>query len=314
MDNTVNFVYAADENYNKQLLVSINSLLNKFSGLATIHIIHKNTETIEQSISIFKEFKNLEDIKIYQFIKEDHDFPNIENSHISEATYYRLYIDKYVSNDIENYIYLDADIVCISDPLDEIKKTFDSLNASEYSIAARTELLKANNELKFSNLGISRDKYFNAGVIFVKNSHWIKNDLYLKVLNHIEVIKEKIEFWDQDVLNSFFNGNYMELDKKLNYDIDVSKSINSNYEISSNSVFLHYQGSNKPWNINGSINENSMFYNKEFFTLFNNYYHIVSNYSKGDILNLIKIIFTLKILFIKKPLNFLKQALKGIYK
>tara|TARA_B100000965_G_scaffold282202_1_gene240050 strand:- start:38111 stop:39055 length:945 start_codon:yes stop_codon:yes gene_type:complete len=314
MDNTVNFVYAADENYNKQLLVSINSLLNKFSGLAKIHIIHKNTETIEQSISIFKEFKNLEDIKIYQFIKEDHDFPNIENSHISEATYYRLYIDKYVSNDIENYIYLDADIVCISDPLDEIKKTFDSLNASEYSIAARTELLKANNELKFSNLGISRDKYFNAGVIFVKNSHWIKNDLYLKVLNHIEVIKEKIEFWDQDVLNSFFNGNYMELDKKLNYDIDVSKSINSNYEISSNSVFLHYQGSNKPWNINGSINENSMFYNKEFFTLFNNYYHIVSNYSKGDILNLIKIIFTLKILFIKKPLNFLKQALKGIYK
>ena len=57
MDNTVNFVYAADENYNKQLLVSINSLLNKFSGLATIHIIHKNTETIKQSLSIFKDLK-----------------------------------------------------------------------------------------------------------------------------------------------------------------------------------------------------------------------------------------------------------------
>jgi len=314
MINSINFVYAADENYNKQLLVSINSLLNKFSGLATIHIIHKNVDTITQSLSIFKEFKNLEDIKIYQFIKEDHEFPNIKNSHISEATYYRLYIDKYIPNDIENYIYLDSDIVCISDPFDEIKKTFNSLKASEYSIAARTELLKANNELKFSNLGISNDKYFNAGVIFVKNSYWIKNDLYLKLLNHIEVIKEKIEFWDQDVLNSFFNGNYMELDKKLNFDIDVSKSVNSNYEISSNSVFLHYQGSNKPWNINGSINENSMFYNKEFLKLFNNYYHIVSNYAKGDILNLIKIIFTLKIFFIKKPLNFLKEALKGIFK
>ena len=38
-------------------------------------------------------------------------------------------------------------------------------------------------------------------VIFVNHKNWLNKNVYGDLLNSIEKIKEKLEFWDQDVLN-----------------------------------------------------------------------------------------------------------------
>ena len=313
MVDEIDFIYAADENYNKQLAVSINSLLSKLSANANIHIIHKDVESFNNYLDLFDNHKNLHNLNFYQFKKSNHIFPNIENSHISEATYYRLFIDKYIDKSIKNYLYLDSDIVCLNDPYQEIKKIFKLLEDNDQPLAARTELLKDQNIQKFHSLGLNGSKYFNAGVIFVNHKNWLNNDVYGDLLNSIEKIKEKLEFWDQDVLNFFFDGNYIEINDNLNYNLDLS-SEEKNLEEIEKAFFIHYQGSNKPWSIYGAQNIKSKFYNKEYEQLFKNKYHIVSKYSKGDFIYLLKTIFSLKILSYQSPINFLKQSIQSIFK
>ena len=48
-------------------------------------------------------------------IKINPGFPNVHGSHVSDATYYRLFIDDYLPSEIEYILYVDADIVCKKD-------------------------------------------------------------------------------------------------------------------------------------------------------------------------------------------------------
>ena len=40
-------------------------------------------------------------------------FPNLKDVHVSEATYYRLYMDDYLPDNLSSIVYLDADVVCV---------------------------------------------------------------------------------------------------------------------------------------------------------------------------------------------------------
>ena len=312
MSKHINFIYAADENYNKQLLISINSLLEQFSGIANIHIIHKAPASFIHRFQEINKFDNVDQLNIYEFNESKVLFPNIEGTHISEATYYRLFVDKYIPNDIEEYVYLDADIICLSDPHDYLRNNINTLLKSSFSFSARTELTRDNNLDKFLKLGLSGEKYFNAGVLIVNHAKWLNENVYSELIKHIDKIKNNIEFWDQDVLNSFFNAKYLEMDNKLNYGLDLFNNELDNNSIKKNSIFLHYQGSNKPWDIVGSTMKNSEFYNSQYYKLFGSNYHVVSKYRRGDLFKLIKIIFTLKIFKIKNPFGFISSCIRSL--
>ena len=79
-------------------------------------------------------------------LKEDIFLPNIEEVHVSEATYYRLFFDKYLNSNINNYIYIDADVVCLNNPEEKINKVFKKMQKEKYVIAARTESIVFENE------------------------------------------------------------------------------------------------------------------------------------------------------------------------
>ena len=71
---------------------------------------------------------------------------------------------------------------------------------------------------------------------------WIKNDLHNNLISKLNEISNNILQWDQDVLNSFFNGKYLELENKLNF----KASSKSTKEYIDEIIFIHYIGSNKP--------------------------------------------------------------------
>ena len=119
----LNFLFCFDNNYNIQAFTSISSLLNNINEKINIHVIHPN-ENIE---SLFPDLilknNNINEINFYKFDNTNLQFPNVENSHVSEATYYRFYIEKYIPQRYKFLVYLDADILTINNPLNEIKKT-----------------------------------------------------------------------------------------------------------------------------------------------------------------------------------------------
>ena len=58
------------------------------------------------------------------------DFPNLGDVHVTYATYFRMFIDKYLPRNLEYFIYVDADILCLKDPKNELDKIFDTLKVT----------------------------------------------------------------------------------------------------------------------------------------------------------------------------------------
>jgi len=271
----LNFLYCFDKNYNIQASVSIFSLLENISEKINIYIIHKDPKTFSEYLSRINKHPNLSSIKIDKFDIPNFSFPNIEGTHVSEATYYRFFIEKYIDPKIENLIYLDSDIVCVSDPIDIIKATIKELNNSNYFIAAKSEPQSLS-----KNLELKSGKYFNAGVIIIKTSEWFAKNLNINLIELAENNKEKLQFWDQDVLNLYFDGSYQELSKYLNFSLDMKpfeRDNNLNLLEKENIKFIHYVGKFKPWSLKGIVNNKSEFYQYYYRELFKDSYHLSSS-------------------------------------
>lgn len=306
-----NIVYASDSNYNNQLYYSIFSLLENYLSDLNIHVIHKDPTTFEEyKRNLIEKFNNL-NIYVYKFDSSSFNFPNIKNKHVSEATYYRLFIDQFLPKTIGYYIYLDADIICINNPTFYLNEVVSEMRKEDFVIGCRTENNKielANNI--FENLSMSSSKYFNAGVMIVNHQKWLEKDIGKKLLLKLEDIRDKINYWDQDVLNAFFDGTYKEISQNLNFPLNLRWPIDCK-EVEQKGIFLHYQSNNKPWFIRGSFNEASKYYQNYALKIHNNY-HLVKTVKRYDILYLIINSLKLKFKFFHKPLKFYKESIKLI--
>ena len=264
MNKKLEFLYCLDQNYNKQALTSIISLLDLVDEKIIIHIIHKTSKFIDDIPKTITEHFNLDKIFVYEFKDLNYHFPNIDNVHITEATYYRIFIDKYLDKKIENLVFLDCDTICLSNPISHIKKELKMLNNSEKILAARTEYPK---EFNISNEIYKRldmnGPYFNAGVMLIDFQKWIINSIGKRLENNLNDYKEKILQWDQDVLNSFFDGDYHELGLEFNF---PSSKINSKKD---KILFAHFLGSKKPWSTSGAFSYSSELYHSNYRKIYN---------------------------------------------
>ena len=89
-----------------------------------IHVIHNNSKIQENLPTIISQHKQLDKIYFYKIDKNYNFYPNIENSHVSEATYFRLFMSELLPAKIENLVYLDADTICISNPMSNLRTHF----------------------------------------------------------------------------------------------------------------------------------------------------------------------------------------------
>ena len=80
-----NILYCFDENYNIQATVSMFSLLKQTNEKINFHIIHKNPKSFESLLATIEKNQNLNDCFIHEFKNKNYNFPNIKNSHVSEA-------------------------------------------------------------------------------------------------------------------------------------------------------------------------------------------------------------------------------------
>ncbi len=312
----INLVYAIDEKYNIQTSISIKSFLNKAKNSINVYIIHKNKMTFDSFASNLSDDVKLNSINVYQFDNTNIEFPRIENTHISEATYYRLYLDKYLPDNLENIIYIDGDVICTNEPDIEFNNIFNLMKNEKYNLAAKTDehRLEENKDIDWEGILMKGNKYFNAGVLFINYKEWLSNDIFNRLQKRQIEIKDKLYFWDQDILNSFFDGNYLELEEKFNYRVGLDNSSQKYKETKKNSILIHYQGSWKPWSIRGAFTENAKFYHSHFNELGFGEYHIVHTWRLSSLFHLFIGLITFKLLRIEKPIIFLIECFKSLSK
>lgn len=305
----LNFLYAFDKNYTRQGCVSIYSLLQQVDRKVNIFVIFDETNKNFEFPENITSHRNLGQITV-KIIDINKEFYNVQKSHISKATFYRLYISSLFKNENKKLIYLDADIVCVANPIDEISSAISKLELENKCVAFADEFYRHQNEEPFLRLEMSGTSYFNAGVMIVDTQRWIENEYSKKSINLIDKLKNKAQFWDQDVLNSLVDGNYLSLNNNLNY---RTSGISTNNYVD-DIIFIHYSGKSKPWDVGGVFEEYSLIYHSNFEKLFNKKFHIVSINRK----NSIKKMFNYSKFFHRIPINelliYIAQSLYAIIK
>ena len=296
------------------------SLLENVDKKIRIFIIHKDNNFLDFLSKKIINHKNLESIKVYKFDKKNIKFPNLNNNHISEATYYRLYTSSYLPNDIKHITYLDADTVCTNNPTNHIMRIQSKLDDNK-SIAVKTEMNRQpDTSALFDKLQMSSNKYFNAGVMVINLDLWKENNIEDKARDKMVLLADKIQFWDQDILNSIIDGDYVELDSELNYivslDTNALRNMKKEIKLSDENLpqFIHYAGSSKPWTLEGIFVSDSKYYQNYYKKVFRQKYHIKINWKSHSLKVLVKNLKNKNILDIDHPFAlvyiFIREVLK----
>lgn len=309
----VKLLYCFDNKYDIQAQVSIYSVLENAKQQVEIYIIHKtqfDSKFIDEKIL---NHKNLKNINIKKFNILNAVFPKIKNSHVSEATYYRIYFDEIFKNKLDYILYLDSDIVFLGD-ISKIYNNFKkSLMNSRFTIAATKELdLKQTHQELKKVLGMKSDSYFNAGVLLIDVNKWKMGNTTKLLLSNQEKLHENLKYWDQDLFNSCFDGDYLELPKEVNFSSEVIDS-NQNRDLK-NIIGVHFSGKTKPWTINGMNVESSEIFQKQFRELKDEKYFIESRSKIKGLKEIAIQLFTLKFLRLQYPYRFMGISIKSIIK
>ena len=166
-----------------------------------------------------------------------------------EIVYYRIMLPS-VLPDLKKVLYLDSDIVVLK----TLRDIWD-VDLGDHSIAAIdciTEVLpnkwivekKAKLELPKSY------KYFNSGVLLMNLDKMRSDDAENNVVDWIENNGDKIEFPDQDALNSIFFNDRLSLPFTYNAQVPIFASENreriKGMDLADPAI-IHYITDEKPW-------------------------------------------------------------------
>lgn len=302
------FLYCFDQNYVKQAFTSIISILENVDQNIKFDII---TNLSTDEIRVPKKIKNhnyLESISFHKINISNIDLYNLSEAHVTEATFYRLFLQDYIFD--KNFItYLDCDVICLSNPLSALDKVYKKMLSDKKHVSFNTEINRGDGYKYFDDLSLKGDKYFNAGVMIFNPTEWRNLNVKGKALSLIPKIREKAIFWDQDILNIIFDNNYFELPDELNS--------RSREKEMTNLIFHHFSGKYKPWTVKGFDQKHSSDFHQFYKYIYRSRYLITtSNFKNGrkhlgsylskkfkfDLKNIIFVYHAIKSL-IKKVLN-----------
>lgn len=192
--------------------------------------------------------------QLITFHKVDHrkleNCPIRKNDHVSIAAYYRILIPMIIPNSVDKVLYLDCDMVVLSD-LDDLWNTDIKDKAVGVVPDMFSQDIRVYNRLDYEmHLG-----YFNSGVLLMNLNYWRTNNLSIRILDYIDKNPDKLMCWDQDALNYVLRDTKVNLPLRFNVqdgfywkDPFVAKKYwEDMYEAAKNPVILHYTGIIKPW-------------------------------------------------------------------
>lgn len=172
------------------------------------------------------------------------------DSHISLATYYRIFLETILPQNLQKVIYLDCDLVVNGSILD-----FWNTDIKEVAVGCIEDMWSGKPD-NYTRLHYDASfSYFNAGVLLVNLDYWRKIGFQQKAVKYISQHVNELIFNDQDVLNallydckSFLPFRYNVQDGFLRRKRRIRpESIAALDQELLHPVIIHYTGGKKPW-------------------------------------------------------------------
>ncbi len=243
-----NIAITLDKNYCIHAAVMLYSLLSHNNPSEyKIHIVLNFKNKFFEIPLRYVLYRKRCNYQIYFIDDKDIEFANdlVITNHVTIATYFRLFLPSILKN-INTLLFLDCDLV-INGNIDDLFNT----NIKDKTLAAVTTI----DEERIKTLGL-KGNYFNAGVMLL-NLEYLRAHYYESKFAHfIKNNKDKIHYWDQDVLNSVTEGTTVALD-------DIWNCMSYNYTEGTNPKIIHFAGIHKPW---GGLSQH-IFKEKYFYYL-----------------------------------------------
>lgn len=268
----MDIVFCISDNYIKHCAISIASILeNNKNNCTTFHIISNDITDKNKNLLIKMLEKYKQKIFFYHFdnrkISAWPCFKEKMPPHVTLQTYYRLFIPEILPSNINKVLYLDSDIIVLSDLL-ELWQT----NITTYSVGVIagqwTNYTEAANRLDYNN----KEIYFNAGVILMNLKYLREINLTQKSIDFITNYQEKIIYHDQDVLNKLLVDSKLILPVKWNVcSFKKTDHIPTIYQSTIHDArkhpcIVHFFSPVKPWNPKSLHPFKSLYYFYSRFT------------------------------------------------
>lgn len=269
--DAVNICIASDNNYAPLIATTIASVCTNTDRFVKFWCLESHISNFHKKIidGMHRQFDNFDieyitiDNKLLQSFSE-----KISTSgHISADTYSRLFIPDLFPN-LEKMIYLDIDIVVTGD----VGELYD-INLGRYAIGAVAADYGVDKSQWFANMKMDvAHHYFNAGILLMNPKELHNDDFLNKISDIANQYGAFIKLGDQDLLNKYFNAQYLELPWRFNLttrfiemelahrDPEHRLQMQEEYK---NCVIRHFESPRKPWNatnneFNGAIIKNML--------------------------------------------------------
>lgn len=242
MKEIIPIFYACDDNFVKYTIVSLKSLIenanNNYQYKIYILITNISNEMAMNVKELERENVDIEFVNVISYLNEINKTLPIRD-YYSKTTYYRLFIATMFPQ-YDKVIYIDSDTIVLKD----ISKLYNH-NLKNNFVGACHEQAMLQTEV-FGNyveqvLGISRNNYFNAGLLLINCKQFRENNILLKFT---KLLKEYtfVVTQDEDYLNILCQNRVLWLDDSWN--VEVYGNINVKEE---DINIIHFIMVSKPW-------------------------------------------------------------------
>ena len=241
MQDTMHIVFSTDANYARYMGVTLLSIMknrNPGDDLA-FHILDGGITESDRS-------------KITRMAKEDDctvDFIPMDDSmlaslpitmgghHVTIATYYRLFLPVLLF--VPRCIYLDCDMI-VRGSLRPLWQT----DLHGHIMAGVEDISAARNCAR-----LSLDTYVNAGALVMDLDAMRREHVFDRFMDFMRSHPEKLEYHDQDVMNSVLQGRLMTMSKQWNCMLCKTRSCREAgfYALRDSAPVIHFVGHRKPW-------------------------------------------------------------------
>ncbi|MDY6407688.1 MAG: glycosyltransferase family 8 protein [Pseudomonadota bacterium] len=258
---------ATDENYAPFASMMMKSVLMHTHSFVDFYVLDGGIKKKTKRM-IARDLKAYPHKSITYFDMAQYDlsqFPDM--AHFSVNTFSRYFIPELVPH-LEKIIYLDVDMTIKKD----IKELFDQdLDGYPLGAMAHTPTTFMSRRLRDCTWSVYHEDsaYFNAGMLVMNIPKLIQMNFTDEAIKLTHLLREKLIFPDQDVLNIMFENNYKILDFRFNY----VNYIRWRKEIRNIDPVVVHHCSLKPWKENSiyqqdfeDILQQSVFYDHVFKT------------------------------------------------
>ena len=233
---TINIAFTIDKNFPAYTLLVINSILLNNSSKSDYMFYIVENDLTEKDKAKMRKYIERRGQKI-QFINVDTAvIDNNENfyqnehtgsAHVTRIGTARILLGKLLPENIHKVIYLDSDILVLSD----IKELWD-YDISKYAAGMAENVTTTGKKVM----------YYNSGVILMNLDYWRKYNLAEKITKYLND-NRNLEFPDQDAINAVLAGKILGLPVGWN---ETGSYFRTSDDISWVKI-VHYISNCKPW-------------------------------------------------------------------